>query len=87
MSNYTGQATLTFTNGIRYSGTAILRTRQADGRTDWRGTFAAEDGSPINAGSATIEVGGRSAEVLIQDWQFDGHQGTAVLLGQDEPPF
>lgn len=87
MANYSGPATVTLTDGTRYGGTAVLRTLQSGGRIDWRGTFVPDDGSPVNAGNATIEVSGRSADVLIQNWQFDGQRGTAVLLGQNEPPF
>lgn len=87
VSNYDGPVTMTLTDGTRYNGTAFLRTNQSGGRLAWRGTFVPDDDSPVNAGSATIEVGGRSAEVLIQDWRFDGQRGTAVLLGQNEPPF
>jgi hypothetical protein len=68
------------------SGPPCYATRR-DGRVDWRGTFSPNGASPVNAGEATIEVGGRSASVLVQDWRFDGTRGTAVLLGQDEPPF
>ena len=71
VSNYKGPATVTLTDGTRYR----------------RGTFVPDDGSPVNTGNATIEVSGRSAAALIQDWRFDGQQGTAVLLGQNEPPF
>jgi hypothetical protein len=86
MSNYSGPATVTLADGTRRIGTAVLHTIQHGGRLDWRGTFRPNGGSPVSAGEATIEVGGRSASVLIQDWQFDGTRGTAVLLGQDQPP-
>lgn len=88
MANYKGLATITLVaDGTRYDGTAILHTTQNSGRIDWRGSFTASDGSPVNTGAATIEIQGRSASVLVTDWRFSEGQGTAVLLGQNEPPF
>lgn len=74
-------------DGTRYEGTTILRTSDSRGRVDWRGTFVPSDGAPVNIGNGTIELGDRSAEVLVQNWRFEGGKGTAVLLGQGEPPY
>jgi hypothetical protein len=87
VANYRGPATLTLTDGAQYAGTAILRTTNRSGRISWGGSFVPADGSPVNTGSGTVEVDGRTAEVLVQNWRFEGGKGTAVLLGQGEPPY
>jgi hypothetical protein len=87
VANYRGPATLTLTGGARYTGTAILRTVNRGGRTSWGGSFVPADGSPVNTGGGTVELDGHTADVLVQNWGFDGGKRTAVLLGQGEPPY
>lgn len=87
VANYRGPAILTLTDGARYTGTAILRTTNRGGRVSWGGSFTPSDGAPVGTGSGTVELGDQVADVLVQNWRFEGGKGTAVLLGQGNPPF
>jgi hypothetical protein len=87
VANYRGPATLTLTDGARYTGTALLRTVNRGGRTSWGGSFTPDDGSPVNTGSGVVDLGDRAADVLVQNWRFEGGKGTAVLLGHGDPPY
>ncbi len=88
MSNYRGPATLTIAGQEPRTGTATLHAAQKEGVWDWRGSFIPDDGAPVNAGgTATLATTTWSGEVLVNDFRFNGHLGTAFLIGQDMPPF
>lgn len=88
MSRYRGPAVLTVEDGTAYTGTATLRTTESGGRIGWQGSFVPADGSPVKTGAGRIVFDGREGDVLVSNWTFQsGGHGTAVILGQDEPPF